>query len=308
VLVSRGFLASILVLLCWRFASCRYLVLYISLPGAIGMLGVGLGIRRVQTTLPNLVYALLSGLNSATVGLIALAGVQLAERAIINKMTLLIVCSTGCIGGLYRGKFQSSSKISLPALWYYPTLLAVSGMALVVYDLNFVQRTCARVTRTFSRIRFSHSKSNEPGQDEETHDTGNLEALDEIDSKEASVNSEGRDLESGDIELCDVPLEAIVPYSARTGFIVLACFIVALVVVLTLKGVIHDVPSLYAFFSSIFLAGTIICGKLLSNTFTDSRRRVDTQNFSLMQYTVRSLSLFFRITLSDLASCLHVTF
>lgn len=67
------------------------------------MLAIGLGIRNVQATVPPLVYALLSGFNSATVGLIGLAAYQLAGRAIVCNMTRLIVCVTACAGMLYRG-------------------------------------------------------------------------------------------------------------------------------------------------------------------------------------------------------------
>ena len=67
------------------------------------MLGVALGIRNIQSQLPDLVYALLSGLNAATVGLIALAAVQLSERAIRNQMNRFIICATGCVGILYTG-------------------------------------------------------------------------------------------------------------------------------------------------------------------------------------------------------------
>jgi chromate transport protein ChrA len=67
------------------------------------MLAVAVGINNIQTQLPNIVYALLSGLNSATVGLIALAGVQLSERAITNQVTRFIVCMTACVGMLYQG-------------------------------------------------------------------------------------------------------------------------------------------------------------------------------------------------------------
>ena len=67
------------------------------------MFGLALGIRNIQSQLPIVVYALLSGLNAATVGLIALAAVQLSERAITNKMTRFIVCVTACVGMLYQG-------------------------------------------------------------------------------------------------------------------------------------------------------------------------------------------------------------
>jgi chromate transport protein ChrA len=78
------------------------------------MLGIALGIRNIQSQLPDLVYALLSGLNAATVGLIALAAVQLSERAITNQMTRFIICATGCVGLLYAGfPFLSSVNYQL---------------------------------------------------------------------------------------------------------------------------------------------------------------------------------------------------
>lgn len=52
-------------------------------------------------------FALLSGLNAATVGLVALAAVQLSERAITNKMERFIVSATGCVGILYSGSLFS---------------------------------------------------------------------------------------------------------------------------------------------------------------------------------------------------------
>jgi len=47
-----------------------------SLPGAIGMFALALGVGRIGETLPDPVYALLSGLNASTVGIIAVAAVQ----------------------------------------------------------------------------------------------------------------------------------------------------------------------------------------------------------------------------------------
>jgi len=68
------------------------------------MLSVGLGIRHVETSLPDVVYALLSGLNSAIIGIIAFSGTKLAQRSVCDKFTLLIVCAVGCIAILYRGE------------------------------------------------------------------------------------------------------------------------------------------------------------------------------------------------------------
>ena len=59
------------------------------------MFFMAMAIRNVETTLPGLVYALLSGLNSAIIGIIAGAALDLAKRAIINKMTLVLVYASG---------------------------------------------------------------------------------------------------------------------------------------------------------------------------------------------------------------------
>ena len=65
------------------------------------MYGLAVGIARVKSTLPPPVYALLSGLNAATVGVIALAGVKLASRAVSDRWTRLLVCLGGVLGMLY---------------------------------------------------------------------------------------------------------------------------------------------------------------------------------------------------------------
>ncbi|KAL8348947.1 hypothetical protein RB601_002156 [Gaeumannomyces tritici] len=95
-----------------------------SLPGALGMFALSVGISNIQETLPRAVYALLSGLNSATVGIIALAAIELAQKAVTDKLTRLIVSVTGAAGLLYN------------ALWYFPALRRN-------YRLNMSWRTSA---------------------------------------------------------------------------------------------------------------------------------------------------------------------
>ena len=46
------------------------------MPGAVAMYALALGIGEIDNVLPGLVYALLSGLNASTVGIIALSAVQ----------------------------------------------------------------------------------------------------------------------------------------------------------------------------------------------------------------------------------------
>lgn len=69
-----GFLPAVLAFFLW------------SIPGALGMYGLALGISNVDAVLPSVVYDLLSGLNAATVGLVALAAMQLSNRAITGKL------------------------------------------------------------------------------------------------------------------------------------------------------------------------------------------------------------------------------
>lgn len=47
-----------------------------SLPGALGAYALGVGVSNIGETLPAAAYALLSGLNGATVGIIAVAAVS----------------------------------------------------------------------------------------------------------------------------------------------------------------------------------------------------------------------------------------
>ena len=92
------------------------------------MYSLALGISKVGSTLPEPVYALLSGLNAATVGIIALAAVRLSERAITDKLTRFLVYLGGMMGMLYT------------ALWYYPVIMVGAGVTTLVWDLGYPQR------------------------------------------------------------------------------------------------------------------------------------------------------------------------
>lgn len=101
-------------------APCEY-----SLPGAVGMYALSLGVSNMNDTLPRPVYALLCGLNSATVGIIALAAVQLGQRAITDKLSRVLVFLGATAGMLYN------------ALWYFPTLMIVAGFVTIAWDLKW---------------------------------------------------------------------------------------------------------------------------------------------------------------------------
>ena len=93
-----------------------------SLPGAAGMYALSLGIQNMGQSLPLPVYGLLSGLNASIVGIIALAAVQLADKAIRDKLTRIEVLFGACAGVCYN------------ALWYFPLLMLVGGLSSVIWD------------------------------------------------------------------------------------------------------------------------------------------------------------------------------
>ena len=92
-----------------------------SLPGAIAAYGLAVGISRLGETLPAPVYALLSGLNNATVGIIALASIQLSSKAVTDPLTRILVFVGGTAGMLYY------------ALWYFPVLIVGRGLSTILW-------------------------------------------------------------------------------------------------------------------------------------------------------------------------------
>ena len=102
------------------------------------MYALAIGISHVSNVLPLPVYALLSGLNAATVGVIAFAAVQLATKAITDPLSRLIVVFSACAGMCFN------------ALWYFPVLMVGGGISTVVWDLwarNFVGKLNIRWRR-----------------------------------------------------------------------------------------------------------------------------------------------------------------
>ena len=108
--VTHGIYPGLLAFLLW------------SLPGAIGMAAVGAGISRIPDRLPDIVLALLTGLNAGAVGLIALAAYQLGTAAGTDRLTLLLIWLGASFGICYH------------APWMYPTLIASGGIATLLWD------------------------------------------------------------------------------------------------------------------------------------------------------------------------------
>ena len=114
------------------------------------MYGLSLGVQRINEILPAPVYALLSGLNASTVGIIALAATQLAGKAIRDKLTRILVILGACAGLCYN------------TLWYFPLLMLLGGLATVIWD-GWMSQKIGKV-----RAKLKRRKHNPEGTAEET--------------------------------------------------------------------------------------------------------------------------------------------
>ena len=63
---------------------------------------LGVGVRSIPSTIPGIVLALLTGLNAATVGLIALSAFNFSKSAITDRITRLVLFSSAAFGICYH--------------------------------------------------------------------------------------------------------------------------------------------------------------------------------------------------------------
>ncbi|EFY88719.1 chromate ion transporter, putative [Metarhizium acridum CQMa 102] len=211
-LIHGGLLAAVLAFLMW------------SLPGALGMFGLSIGVSNVQDTLPRAAYALLSGLNAATVGVIALAAAELSGKAITDRLTRTLVFLAATAGMLYN------------APWYLPVLVVLSGCATVAHDHRWLHRPVRSVKGLWARLR--GRVAGEDGGVAGEHDVPPAE----------------------DPEPRTVPREYRLDFSWKVGTAIITAFLLTLAAVTVLRGVLRSPPMLLKLFANLYLAGTIIFG------------------------------------------------
>lgn len=209
-----------------------------SLPGAVGMFALSVGISNIGNTLPRAVYALLSGLNAATVGIIACAAVGLSRIAITDKLTRILVFLTGAAGLLYK------------ALWYFPVLIFSAGLAAVIHDYRWLHRLIQ------AQKSLVPARASSTGVENRTVEEGNRS-----DSNRSITGPQEHETTSGgDPESRTIPQEYQLNFSWKSGTAIIATFFLTFIVVMALRGVLHNPPILYKLFANLYLAGTIIFG------------------------------------------------
>jgi chromate transport protein ChrA len=260
-MIHAGLVAALFAFLLW------------SLPGAIGMYALSLGVQRMPDRLPPIVYALLSGMNASTVGVIALAAVQLAEKAIKDRVTRILVIFGACAGLCYS------------ALWYFPILIVVGGLVTIVWDTWMQQKIGKMRAGYAARRRRAH---NEGGDAEETTATPSIPLAEDLQVRRPEAVKRKAHAGSSADHTADhiAPLEKeVIPSRSddrrstenkvevtpatdtkthnlpvKVGISLIVGFLLSFIVVMVIRGTIDARALAFDLFANMYLAGTIIFG------------------------------------------------
>ena len=218
---------------------------------AIASFGLALGVRDIGDQLPGPVYALLSGLNSATVGIIALAAVQLSQKAITDKLTLILVFLGATAGMLYN------------SLWYFPILMVAGGFVTITWDLKVLQKLWRATRSTHSNTdvespQFEESTEMPRSQpNSEVSGLHNRAAVHPLsgagDSPQATDGEQHRSQEQ-------YPQEPRLTRSWKTGATIVFVFFASFIIVMICRGIFTGANRGFDLFANLYLAGTIIFG------------------------------------------------
>jgi chromate transport protein ChrA len=227
-----------------------------SLPGALGMYGLSVGVQLIGETLPVPVYALLSGLNASTVGIIALAAVQLAEKAIRDRHTRILVIFGACAGMCYN------------ALWFFPALMAAGGISAVLWYGGLAAKT-RQARRWLSSWRQSNTVSNDPERhqdsvvlEERTGSSAIERNFSSITLAPAQASSSDNNQQSADKNVVFAQQENIKVYTVglKAGVTLMILFFTSFLAIMLARALLKPPPLEFGLFANMYLAGTIILG------------------------------------------------
>jgi chromate transport protein ChrA len=218
------------------------------------------GISHISETLPVPVYALLSGLNGATVGIIALAAVQLSTKAITDKLTRILVFFGGTAGMLYN------------ALWYFPILMIAGGLSTIIWDYKFPHKVYRTIKSRGKQVPRNEEDGNPDAQEMHTVPTAPSQATtSDSTTRRTAALGNTTDGPTADVQKDDIITDQASPRPAaassvslrigwKVGILVIAAFFVSFIVIMVLRGTLRNPPRSFSLFANLYLAGTIIFG------------------------------------------------
>jgi chromate transport protein ChrA len=229
-----------------------------------------LGVSRIGDKLPGAVYTLLSGLNAATVGIIALAAVQLSQKVITDKLTRILVFLGGAGGMLYT------------ALWYFPILMAAAGIATIIWDLKVMQKLArllsprerqairaAELEESRARTEVSHAQRTSGPSATTSIQHDGVSTIGSSNLRQIGQNGIRSDTPSihTAISAPDPSLGALLPpernhviLSWQRGVILLLIFFASFLTIMLIRGLYPSPTRIFSLFANLYLAGTIIFG------------------------------------------------
>ncbi|KAJ4860874.1 chromate transporter domain-containing protein [Trichoderma breve] len=230
-LIHDGFFGAVFGFLIW------------SLPGALGMFGLAIGVSNIGSALPRAVYALLSGLNAATVGIIALAAVQLSKSTVTDNVTRALVFLSSAAGMLYN------------ALWYFPLLMFLSGVAAVVHDYRWLHKPMKATVALLSwrkRGTTAIEEGKEPMQAIQSSSSAGPSSRAAISSHVQHEDrlSEQR-LSGAESEPRVIPQEYRLNFSWKVGTAIIAAFFATFIATMVLRSVLNSPPLLFSLFANL---------------------------------------------------------
>ncbi|KAF2669995.1 hypothetical protein BT63DRAFT_454173 [Microthyrium microscopicum] len=205
VFIHAGFLPALFVFLTW------------SLPGAIGMFA--LAIRS---------------LNAATVGIIALAAVQLAERTIKDRLSRGLIIFGACAGLCYT------------ALWYFPVLMVIGALVEENTALENIQSPVASEQATAGSSAAENVKKPRESVRDDTSEVFNCPSTvitHAAQEQKACGSTSNRH---------NIPLQL--------GIIIIVVFFLTFIAIMVARSIVHPALQPLGLFANMYLAGTIIFG------------------------------------------------
>ncbi|THZ09074.1 chromate ion transporter-like protein [Aureobasidium pullulans] len=229
-----------------------------SLPGALGMFLLSIGVGKISEVLPGPIYGLLSGLNASTVGIVALAAVQLATIAITDPLSRILVIFGACAGLCYT------------ALWYFPVMVGIGGVVAVVWDIwlsRAIGKIQAKRQQKWTNEQRAAEESQEntssiPLEDLSRPATSSQRMATSIPAQSRPNKHETTNTEAAERVASEAPSTQDHSYSSSvwTGIAIIILFFASFAAILTARGVLKTPPLILDLFANMYLAGTIIFG------------------------------------------------
>jgi chromate transport protein ChrA len=215
-----------------------------SMPMAIASFGLAVGVGSIEDQLPGPAYALLNGLNSATVGIIALAAVQLSNKAVTDEVSRVLVFLGGAAGMLYN------------SLWYFPVLMVVGGAVTTVWDLRLVQTS-------WKKLRKGDGVGSREGNESAEVEMGSAHTVaDNLSTTSRNTRATGLDHSIQDARTSSRQDETDLGRTSswKKGSLIIAAFLTSFLIVMVCRGTLNGRARGFDLFANLYLAGTIIFG------------------------------------------------